>query len=107
MNDSRGWSLLYPEIGAGGYTRVAGTVEFYLRVATLLPEGGSVLDLGAGRGRLHESVAANTIIRILDIPKHAGRLVGADVDPAVLQNQYVREQVLIGNDGPLPFGNNE
>ncbi len=101
------WTRLYQEMGAGGYSRVAGTVAFYLRLAALTPEGGSVLDLGAGRNRLHESAAADVLLRIIDLPRHAGRLVGADVDDAVMHNRFVHERIVFNPNKPLPFGDGE
>ncbi|WP_333689108.1 hypothetical protein [Methylococcus capsulatus] len=40
----------FPEVGAGGYTALDGTVEFYGRVQALLRPDMTVLDFGAGRG---------------------------------------------------------
>jgi hypothetical protein len=44
----------HPEFAAGCYARDDGTVEFYQRVVAVLPEGATVLDLGAGRGAQFE-----------------------------------------------------
>jgi SAM-dependent methyltransferase len=101
------WRRLYNEMGAGGYSRVAGTVAFHLRLAALTPEGGSVLDLGAGRNRLHESAAADVLLRIIDLPRHSGRLVGADVDDAVMGNTFVKERLVFDPTKPLPFMDGE
>jgi hypothetical protein len=43
----------YPEIGAGGFTRIDGTVAFYQRVNALLKKEAVLLDYGAGRGAWH------------------------------------------------------
>ena len=43
----------HPESGAGGFSAIDGTVIFYVRIASLLDPGATVLDLGAGRGRAH------------------------------------------------------
>lgn len=49
---------LYPESGAGGFSRVDGTVEFYTRVNALLSPDAVVVDLGAGRGKQSEDPVA-------------------------------------------------
>lgn len=41
---------MYPEIGAGGFSSIDGTVEFYGRVSSLVKDDSVVLDFGAGRG---------------------------------------------------------
>ncbi|OWY62641.1 hypothetical protein B7486_57335, partial [cyanobacterium TDX16] len=54
VGDGAGHELLrrlYPEVGAGGFSRSDGTVEFWSRVQALVTPGAHVLDLGAGRGR--------------------------------------------------------
>ena len=104
---SKPYSGLYKEIGAGGYSRVAGTVEFYLRIASLMPPDAVALDLGAGRGRLHESAAAHTLTKIIDLPSRTSRLVGADVDPIVFENTWVQERVLIDANGKVPLGDEQ
>ena len=43
-------ATLFPESYAGGFSRVDGTVQFYMRVRALLRPDDTVLDLGAGRG---------------------------------------------------------
>ena len=92
----------YPEIGAGGFSRIDGTVEFYSRVQAVLPGAGTVVDLGAGRGNWQED-SCQWRRRLCDL-RAVGRLVvGADIDPAVENNTGVDVAVLLGHGGMLPF----
>ena len=43
-----GW---FPEVGAGGFTSLDGTIEFYTRINALLMPGMTVLDFGGGAER--------------------------------------------------------
>ena len=43
-------SSWFPEVGAGGFTSLDGTIEFYTRINALLDPAMTVLDFGAGRG---------------------------------------------------------
>lgn len=93
----------YPEIGAGGYSRVDGTVEFYGRVNSLLRPEMVVLDLGAGRGWFAEDDCAYR--RELRLLKGKTRkVVGADLDPVVASNLTLDEAVVLDDGGLLPFG---
>ena len=95
---------LYPEVGAGGFSRVDGTVEFYGRVRSLLRPDMTVLDFGAGRGvgPLEDPVDYRR-----DLQVHQGRVarvVGADVDPVVKENPVLDEAVVLdGVSAALPL----
>lgn len=43
-----GW---FPEVGAGGFTSLDGTIEFYTRINALLASDMTVLDFGGGAVR--------------------------------------------------------
>lgn len=93
----------YPEVVAGGFTRVDGTIQFYSRVLALLPEGGMVLEFGAGRGAniLEDKAPYRQQLRTL---KGRGCTVfGVDVDPVVLENPFLDEARVIASGEPLPF----
>ena len=96
---------LYPEIDAGGFSRVDGAIAFYTRVRALLAEAGPdalVVDFGAGRGAcLEDPVAFRRDLRVLRT--HAGRVVGVDLDPAVLTNRAVDEGHVIIPGARLPL----
>ncbi|HEV2746399.1 MAG TPA: class I SAM-dependent methyltransferase [Allosphingosinicella sp.] len=94
---------LYPEIRAGGFSHVDGTIEFYQRINALLEPDMIVLDFGAGRGEqlLDESVPYRArLCRLQGKVKH---LVGVDIDTAVLANPYLDEAHVVDVTRPLPF----
>ncbi|MFA6117516.1 MAG: class I SAM-dependent methyltransferase [Sphingomonas sp.] len=100
---ARNVSSVYPEVGAGGFTRTDGTVAFYTRVNALLRPDMTVLDFGAGRGaQLYDEVSPfrNELSKMQGKTK---RLVGVDVDPAVLENPFLDEKHVIDPRAPLPF----
>jgi hypothetical protein len=51
---SRKLETVFPEIKAGGFSRVDGTIAFYTRVQALCPDRATILDFGAGRGKASE-----------------------------------------------------
>ncbi|HET6379136.1 MAG TPA: class I SAM-dependent methyltransferase [Methylocella sp.] len=93
----------HPEIAAGGYAQGDGTVEFYQRVVAVLPEGGTVLDLGAGRGELFHRKEEGLRRFLVRLGNKYSRRIGADVDPAVLSNPGLDEAKVIEAGQPLPF----
>lgn len=93
---------VYPEVGAGGYTRYDGSVEFYGRINALLREDMQVLDLGAGRGRQLET--ASPLARsLLSLRGKVTRLSGIDVDEAVLANPAL-DDARVYDGKRIPFG---
>jgi SAM-dependent methyltransferase len=92
---------LYPEVAAGGFTRVDGTVQFYTRVAALVRSNSVVLDIGAGRGQAEsdDPVAYRRSLR--NLKGRAARVIGIDVDPAVMSNPTLDEARMI-SDGVFP-----
>lgn len=107
VRDERGGGLalqkLYPEIGAGGFSRVDGTVEFYGRVNSLLMKDMTVLDFGAGRGRdvLEGCVPYRRSLRLLK--GNVAKVIGVDVDPIVRSNPSVDEAIVITEHAALPL----
>ncbi len=101
--------MRYPEINAGGYTRVDGKVAFYLRVQELvlqLEEAGggplTIVDFGAGRGAWVD--APIPLHRRLQDLRGPGRtVIGVDIDPVVLENPLVDEARVIPPTGVLPL----
>ena len=93
---------LYPEVGAGGYTRVDGTIEFYGRISSLVGSQSSVVDLGAGRAAwLADPVPHRKQLR--NLRGRVERLVGVDVDDAVLGNPAVDEAMVMPDPGTVPL----
>jgi SAM-dependent methyltransferase len=90
----------FPEVEAGGFSRLDGTVEFYVRVNALLRADMTVLDLGAGRGEWAEDpVAYRRDLR--RIRGKVARVIGVDVDPAVHENPGCDEARVVTADAPL------
>lgn len=98
-------AALYPEIRAGRFSRVDGTIEFYVRVHALLLDlqpGPVVLDFGAGRGAFVEDpVPIRRDLRRLQ--GRAGRVVGVDIEQAVMRNPTLDEAHVVRGDDPLPL----
>lgn len=95
----------YPEVAAGGFTRVDGTVEFYTRINALLRSDMTVLDFGAGRGAQLDRDQDDAPYRtgLCRIQGKVKRLVGIDVDPAVRENPYLDEAHVIELNRPIPL----
>jgi len=93
----------HPEIAAGGYASNNGTIEFYQRVAAVVPEGARVLDLGAGRGAVFEGSHGDWQQWLLRLGKKHSTRIGADIDPAVRANPELDEAVILEPGKPLPF----
>jgi SAM-dependent methyltransferase len=95
-------ALLYPEVGAGGFSSVDGTVEFYARVNSLLAKHMVLLDFGAGRGKdaVDDPVEYRRALR--NLRGKVGLVVGADIDPIVASNPSLDSAVIVGSQR-LPF----
>jgi SAM-dependent methyltransferase len=92
----------HPEIRAGGYSRIDGTVEFFTRVQALLPDRGVVVDLGAGRGKWQED-PCRWRRTLSDLRGRHRVVVAADIDNAVAGHPAVDARVLLPPEGWLPF----
>ncbi len=91
----------YPEVGAGGFSHVDGTVQFYARVNALIAPHHTVVDLGAGRGAfLEDPVIYRRELRRLQ--GKVQRVIGLDVDPSVLTNPSLDEAHLLEPQGRFP-----
>lgn len=95
----------YPEISAGGYSRVDGSVAFYGRVQALLCEIGSpatIVEFGAGRGRMaNDPVEFRRRLQELRGPDRT--VIGVDIDPVVLSNPRLDKALLIDGGGRIPL----
>jgi SAM-dependent methyltransferase len=91
----------YPEANAGGFTRWDGTVQFYSRVNALLQPQMLAIDLGAGRGALHEGPDGYAK-RLAGLKGKVGRVIGVDVDPVVARNRGV-DGAVVYDGRRLPF----
>jgi SAM-dependent methyltransferase len=97
-------SRFFVEAGAGGFSRIDGTVQFYFRVNALLKPEMTVLDLGAGRGLLAEYPVA----AVRDLYLLRGKVkevIGVDIDPVVKTNPSL-DRALIYDGRTIPLENN-
>lgn len=95
----------FPEVGAGGFTSLDGTVEFYGRINALLQPAMTVLDFGAGRGAGLQDDPSSFRKALRTIKGKVAKVVACDVDEAVLGNPGADEAIVIQPDTPLPFAN--
>lgn len=93
----------FRELGAGGFTSVDGSIEFYGRVQALLEPSMTVLDFGAGRGAWFEDDTCVARREARLIKGKVASVVGCDVDPAVLENRSVDEAIVSDFGKPLPI----
>jgi SAM-dependent methyltransferase len=93
----------YPEIAAGGFSRVDWSVAFWSQVRALARPEHRVLDFGAGRGEhvLDDPVSYRRALATLK--GHVAHVAGCDVSPAVLGNPLLDEAHLLEAGGSLPF----
>lgn len=92
----------FPEVRAGGFSRVDGTVAFYTRVRALTSSDSTVVDFGAGRGQsIEDPVAFRRSLQ--QLRGTVRRVIGLDVDEAVRENPGVDEAHVITLGAPLPL----
>lgn len=98
---------LYPEIKAGGFTKLDQKVEFFNRINALLTQDAVVLDFGAGRGEWADGHDAYRI-ELQDFKKNpkVSKVIGVDVDPVVKTNPYMDETHVFEPGKPLPLADN-
>lgn len=92
---------VYPEYAAGGFTRYDGGIEFYGRLNALLKPDMIAVDLGAGRGQQFDTDNAYKL-DVLNIQGKVAKVIGIDVDDAVMQNAHLDEALTYdGRELPL------
>jgi len=94
---------LYPEVRAGGFTRVDGTVEFYGRVNALMSPTSVVLDFGAGRGNLVTDHRSPYRHQLVCLKGKVAEVIGVDTDPVVLSNPALDKAIVVQEGEPLPL----
>jgi SAM-dependent methyltransferase len=75
----------------GGFSANDGTINFYLRVRSILNEKSVVLDLGAGRAAWYVDDMVATRKNIRFIKPIVEKVIAVDVDDAVMNNQSSSE----------------
>ena len=81
----------------GDFTANDGTIDFYLRVNSLINANSVVLDLGAGRAAWYEDDSCKTRREIRLLKGKVKQLIAADVDEVVLENRSSDNQIVIKN----------
>lgn len=93
-----------PEHSAGWYCRDDATVDFYLRISSLVRENDCILDLGAGRGEAADNLTDEMIHgKLRGLIGHRGKRIGIDVDPVVLSNPMLDEAYVVRPGERYPF----
>lgn len=84
----------------GGFSDNDGSVDFYLRINSLLSQKSVVLDFGAGRAAWFEDDVCATRREIRLLKGKVEKVIAADVDEAVFENTASDQQILIklGNE---------
>jgi len=81
-----------------GYSPNDGTIDFYQRINALAQPDLVFLDYGAGRGAWFED-SDNEVLRSLrHMQRKFAEVIGADVDPIVMENRSVDRTLVIKDD---------
>ena len=96
---------LLPEVRFGGFSRVDGTVNFYLRINALITSKSTVLDVGCGRGAYKDDpILFRRDLRVLS--GKVKKVIGLDVDPKARANPFVDEfRLLDDSESRWPIEN--
>lgn len=92
-------SIFFPELAAGGFSRVDGTIAFYQRVNALVDRDSVVIDFGAGRGVGHIDLGGPYSRALRNFKGKVAKVIGLDVDEAVLGNPSLDEAYLLDKNG--------
>ncbi|WP_187436474.1 class I SAM-dependent methyltransferase [Bradyrhizobium hipponense] len=76
-----------------------GTVAFYQRVNALVDRDSVVVDFGAGRGVGHIELGSPYSRALRNLKGKVSKVIGVDVDEAVLSNPSVDQAYLLDRDG--------
>lgn len=79
----------------GGFTDNDGTIDFYLRINSLLSKDSLVVDFGAGRGAWFEEDKCETRKSLRLLKGKVKKVIAVDIDKAVLKNKASDEQILL------------
>lgn len=97
---------IYREFDAGGFSRKDCTVAFYTRIGALIDSSMTLLNLGAGRGANILADYSPYRRKIQTFNGQVARVIGADIDPAILENHDIDQALLISPSGILEIPNN-
>ena len=90
----------FPEIGAGGFSRVDSTIQFYERINALIKPDFVLLDFGAGRG-VADVICYRRELR--NFKSKVCEVIGADIDPVVAQNPLLSRAFVLDPAGSIPL----
>lgn len=97
---------VFPEVNAGGFIRCDGTLDFYSRINALIDENMVILDYGAGRGAALQDGQKDFRFDLRCLKGKVRKIIGCDVDPTVMGNNYMDECHVIKPNEKLPFEDN-
>jgi len=80
----------------GDFSTRDGTIDFFLRVRSILPPSSTVLDLGAGRGSWANEKTIGS--KLHDLRNEGATVIGVDIDQAVLENPAVDQSLVMQGD---------
>ena len=81
----------------GGFSDNDGTIDFYLRVNSLISKGHTILDLGAGRAAWFEDDKCDTRRNLRLLKGKVKKVIACDVDKIVFENRASDEQIHMAN----------
>jgi SAM-dependent methyltransferase len=96
----------FPEIGAGGFSRVDSTIQFYERINALVDPDFVLLDFGAGRGAAHSDDVVRYRRELRDFRDKVREVIGADIDPIVTTNPTLSRALVLQPGSCLPLPDN-
>jgi SAM-dependent methyltransferase len=94
-------SYFFPEIGAGGFSRVDSTVQFYERINALIRPEFVILDFGAGRGADYMEDVVCYHRKLRNFKGKVRKVIGADIDPVVAHNPMVDQALVLDPTGSI------
>lgn len=85
----------------GGFSENDGTIDFYLRIKSLLSKNSIVLDLGAGSGSwINDTCDLRRNIRL--IKGNVSKIYGTDIDQDIFENKTIDEaKIMSANQVPV------
>jgi SAM-dependent methyltransferase len=93
----------FPEIGAGGFSRVDSTIQFYERVNALIKPEFVILDFGAGRGTGYMEDVVDYHRKLRNFKGKVREVIGADVIPVVAENPFLDRALVLDQSGSIPL----
>ena len=79
----------------GGFSPNDGTIDFYLRINSIIKETDTVLDFGAGRAAWYEDDTCPVRKSIRLLKGKVSQVIAADIDEAVLDNRASDRQMIM------------